>query len=72
MNTLILMRNPNKPNEVIDPMDFTMEQIGWHKQAMETALKNNDMEKLNNHHVQLLEMQIRALALEYGFRTNMN
>ena len=72
MNSLILMRNPNKPNEVIDPMDFVMVQINWHKQAMEKALKADNMEKLHHHHIQLNQMQIRLIAIERSFRTNLN
>ena len=72
MNTLVLMRNPNKPNEVIDPMDFVMVQINWHKQAMEKALKADNMEKLHHHHIQLNQMQIRLIAIERSFRTHLN
>lgn len=72
MTKLILMRNPNKPNEVIDPMDFTRELIDWHKQAIKKAIDNDDMDKLHSHHVQLNEMQIRMIELRRSFTTNLN
>ena len=72
MNTLVLMRNPNKPNEVIDPIDLTRELIDWHKQAMKKAIETDNMDKLHSHHVQLNEMQIRMIELRRSFRINMN
>ena len=72
MDTLILMRNPNKPNEVIDPIDLTRELIDWHKQAIKKAIDNDDMDKLHSHNVQLNEMQIRMIELRRSFTTNLN
>lgn len=72
MTKLILMRNHNKPNEVIDPMDLIRINIGVQMEAMQKAMDRADLDAVCYHLTDLHKLKLKMIELRRSFKTNLN